>query len=109
MKQSIIRIRVDKEDKKGFENFCNQIGMNVSTVINLFIKNVLREQKLPFEIKTMSYEDYVYEKLKEVEDHMERGEEKFYTIEEVFEELKYQLIKIRNIVYKAPPIKGVLF
>ena len=93
MEQSIISVRVDKEDKKGFENFCNKTGMNVSTAINLFIKNVLKEQKLPFEIKTQSYEDYVYEKLKEVEDRMERGEEKFYTIEEVFEELKNQFDK----------------
>ena len=93
MEQSIISVRVDKEDKKGFENFCNKTGMNVSTAINLFIKNVLKEQKLPFEIKAQSYEDYVYEKLKEVEDRMERGEEKFYTIEEVFEELKNQFDK----------------
>ena len=93
MEQSIISVRVDKKDKKGFESFCNKTGMNVSTAINLFIKNVLREQKLPFEIKTMSYDDYVYEKLKEVEDRMERGEEKFYTIEEVFEEALRQIEK----------------
>ncbi len=90
MEQSIISVRVDKKDKKGFENFCNKTGVDVSTTINLFIKNVLKEQKLPFEIKTQSYDDYVYEKLKEVEDRMERGEEKFYTIEEVFEELRNQ-------------------
>ncbi len=93
MNIAIISVRVDKEDKKGFENFCNKIGVDVSTAINLFIKNVLKEQKLPFEIKVQSFEDYVYEKLKEVEDRMERGEEKFYMIEEVFEELKNQFDK----------------
>ena len=31
--------------------FCNETGMNVSVAINMFIKSVLREQKIPFEIK----------------------------------------------------------
>ena len=36
----------------GVEIFCNETGMNVSVAINMFIKAVLREHKLPFEIKT---------------------------------------------------------
>ena len=41
--------------------------MNVSTALNMFIKAVLREQKLPFEVKTNTFDDLVYEKLKEAE------------------------------------------
>ena len=82
MEQSIISVRVDKEDKKGFENFCNKTGMNVSTAINLFIKNPSGKPK-----------NVTPKKLKEVEDRMERGEEKFYTIEEVFEEALRQIGK----------------
>ena len=51
MSQANLSVRVDELDKKHFENFCNQTGMNVSVAINMFIKTVLREQRLPFEIK----------------------------------------------------------
>lgn len=50
MSQANLSVRVDELDKKHFENFCNQTGMNVSVAINMFIKAVLRENKLPFEI-----------------------------------------------------------
>jgi len=51
MEQTTLNISVDSNDKKSFEYFCEQTGMNVSVAINMFIKNVLREQKLPFEVK----------------------------------------------------------
>ena len=51
MSQAILSIRVNSEDKKNFENFCEQAGMNVSVAVNMFVKAVIREQKLPFEVK----------------------------------------------------------
>ncbi len=51
MAQTNLSVRVDEKDKKSFERFCNETGMNVSVAINMFIKSVLREHKLPFEIK----------------------------------------------------------
>ena len=52
MSQANLSVRVDEKDKKNFELFCNKTGMNVSVAINMFIKSVLREQRIPFEIKT---------------------------------------------------------
>ena len=51
MAQANLSVRIDEKDKKNFEMFCNETGMNVSVAINMFIKSVLRENKLPFEIK----------------------------------------------------------
>ena len=51
MAQSTISVRVNDNDKKLFEDFCEQTGLNVSVAINMFVKNVIREQKLPFEVK----------------------------------------------------------
>lgn len=51
MAQATLSVRIDEKDKKGFESFCDKTGMNVSVAINMFIKSVLREHKLPFEIK----------------------------------------------------------
>ncbi len=50
MKYTNLSARVDVNDKKNFEIFCENTGMNVSVAINLFIKTVLRENRLPFAI-----------------------------------------------------------
>ena len=50
MAQATLSIRVDSEDKKKFETFCNETGMNVSVAVNMFMKKVIREQKIPFEV-----------------------------------------------------------
>ena len=51
MSQDTLSVRLDSEDKKRFEKFCNQTGMNVSVAINMFIKAVLREYRLPFAVE----------------------------------------------------------
>ena len=67
MESLILNVRVDAKDKKNFEQFCSTVGMNVSTAVNMFIKAVLREQKLPFEVKTNAFDDIILEKLKAAE------------------------------------------
>lgn len=42
--------RVDEKDKSSFDSFCSNVGLNTSTAINLFVKAVLRENRIPFEI-----------------------------------------------------------
>lgn len=86
MEQSTLSVRVSADDKKGFETFCNSTGMNVSTAINMFIKAVLREQKLPFEIKTGSFDKEIYSKLLEAEKEMNQSSKR-YTSDEVLESM----------------------
>lgn len=52
MSQTTLSVRLDSNDKKRFEDFCQKTGLNVSVAINVFIKAVLRENKMPFEIKS---------------------------------------------------------
>lgn len=87
MNQSILSVRVSSDDKKEFEEFCSETGMNVSTAINMFIKAVLREQRIPFEVKSDSYEKEIYEKLLEAEEEMENDSTR-YTQKEMIEHLK---------------------
>ena len=54
MGQPMLSVRVSQEAKSRFEEFCARTGMNVSVCINMFVKVVLRDQKLPFEIKAVS-------------------------------------------------------
>lgn len=50
MAQSTLTARVDSQDKIAFDAFCSNVGLNTSTAINLFVKAVLRENRIPFEI-----------------------------------------------------------
>ena len=50
MAQATITARVDENDKARFDSFCSNVGLNTSTAINLFVKAVLRENRIPFEI-----------------------------------------------------------
>lgn len=50
MLQSTISARIDSDDKKAFDSFCNDIGISTSSAINMFIKTVIRENRIPFKI-----------------------------------------------------------
>lgn len=50
MAQATISARIDENDKMAFDNFCSDVGLNTSAAINLFVKAVLREHRIPFEI-----------------------------------------------------------
>ena len=47
-----LNVRMDDEVKRQFDAFCAQVGMNASVAVNLFVKTVLREQRIPFSIST---------------------------------------------------------
>lgn len=81
-----LNVRVDANDKKIFEQFCNNVGMNVSTAVNMFIKNVIREQKLPFEIKTNTFDENIYNKLREAETEMNNSNKR-YSKEEILKSM----------------------
>lgn len=54
MALATITARVDEKDKVNFDTFCSNVGLNTSTAINLFVKAVLRENRIPFEIAQTS-------------------------------------------------------
>ena len=73
MAQATLSIRVDSEDKKKFENFCSETGMNVSVAVNMFMKKVIREQRIPFEISADPfYSDSNMERLRNNAEEMNR-------------------------------------
>lgn len=50
MALTTLTARVDQKDKADFDSFCSNVGLNTSTAINIFVKAVLRENRIPFEI-----------------------------------------------------------
>jgi DNA-damage-inducible protein J len=60
MAQKSFNIRLDADEKRGFDEFCRSVGLNATTAINLYVKTVLREQRIPFEISARVVTDPFY-------------------------------------------------
>ncbi|MCL2548952.1 MAG: type II toxin-antitoxin system RelB/DinJ family antitoxin [Symbiobacteriaceae bacterium] len=50
-----LNIRVDRELKENAEAFFAALGLNTTTAITLFMRQSLREQKIPFEIRMVPF------------------------------------------------------
>lgn len=84
--QTNLSVRVNKEDKSEFEKFCNAVGMNVSVAVNMFIKAVLKDNKLPFEISCDPiYTEKSINRLKKSINNIDSGNKITKTIEELEE------------------------
>lgn len=49
---AVVSVNVENADKNSFSMICAELGMNVSTAINIFIKAVNRTHSIPFELTT---------------------------------------------------------
>lgn len=57
MAQEILSIRMDKNLKKELGEFCSKVGLSISSVINMYARKVVDEQKIPFEISVKKKPD----------------------------------------------------
>ena len=45
-----LNVRIDKELKEQAEYFFSELGLNMSSAFNIFVRQSLRQGKIPFEI-----------------------------------------------------------
>ena len=43
-----VTVRIDEETKHDFDVFCENVGINITTAFNMFIKATLRTRQMPF-------------------------------------------------------------
>ena len=51
-----LTINTDEKTAENFYAFCEELGLDMSTAINLFIRTCLREKRIPFELKVAKKE-----------------------------------------------------
>ncbi len=74
MALAMMNVRIDRADKTAFEEFCHNTGMNISVAINMFVKNVIRRQSLPFAVEADPFYSYSnQERLKKSIEHAKQG------------------------------------
>lgn len=55
MAQSNISIRMDDNLKKDFAIVCDNLGLNVSSMVTILAKKMVREQRIPFDVSIDSF------------------------------------------------------
>ena len=86
---SSINVNVPKNVKDEATVLFNNLGLNMSTAINMFLKRSISERGIPFEIKELTPSNEFKEALQEL-DYMEKHPEKyksFNNVDELMEDL----------------------
>ncbi len=82
-------IRMDTELKKQAEVMLADMGLNMTTALNMFLRQVVRQGKIPFEIATDIPNAETLAAIQEVDD-MISGKipaKKYSSVDELFEDL----------------------
>ena len=85
---SAINVNVPREVKEEANAIFNNLGINMSTAINMFLKRAIYERGIPFEVKEQPSQDLL-EALQEVED-MENGKlikKGYYNVRQMFKDI----------------------
>ena len=64
---SAINVQVDTKDKELATNILKDLGLNMSTAINMFIKQIIKKDGLPFEVRNPKPSKELLEALEEGE------------------------------------------
>lgn len=83
-----LTITLDDQDKKDISSFCEQVGMTVSDLYNVFTKQVLREGRIPFDIAVDRTNRKTTKAMKEGDRIANAPNVKGYSFNEFVEEMK---------------------
>jgi len=69
MEAARISVNVDSDIKKNAQRILGEIGMDLTTAINLLLRTIVREERIPFDLRTKNayqmeaYNQYVNDEL----------------------------------------------
>lgn len=80
-----VNIRVDEEVKKQTEVLLSEMGLNMTTAVNIFLRQVLRTGGIPFEITTRTDDFYNPVNQQRLCNSIERLEKGLGTVHDIIE------------------------
>ncbi len=99
MEQSVFSFTIDKDLKSQFDLLCENFGITASTAINMLIKSVVREKKIPFEI--LDEKEITREKAMQVfyalREEAKNNNLQDMTLEEINKEIELSRIERKNL------------
>ena len=83
-------IRMDTELKKQADAMFSDMGLNMTTTINMFLRQVIRQGRIPFEIATDIPNAETMAAIKEMDDILSGkiSTKRYSTTKELFEDLE---------------------
>ena len=60
-------IKIDARTKKEAQELFKDMGMSLTTAVNIFLKQAVREQRIPFYVGQPKYKEEVYQAMRDVE------------------------------------------
>ena len=60
MESTNLNIRIDKDIKMQAEKLFDALGINMTSAVNIFLRQAIRENGIPFEVKIVSDKLKVY-------------------------------------------------
>lgn len=80
-KNGVINVHVDPKDKEEATTILKDLGLNMTTLINMTLKQVIKRKAVPFEVANPLYSDELENALKEsaiIENEYKEGKRKGY-------------------------------
>lgn len=90
MEKSSITVNVDAQTKKNTEKIFQDLGFNMTTGINMFLKAVERYQGIPFELELNSPNQTSLEALREVRENLDNLKT-YNNFDEIIDEIDREL------------------
>ena len=88
MASTNLNIRLDSEIKKKAQKIFNELGLDTTTAINIFLRQVIRTNGLPFEVKTDTPNQETIEAINEIEQLNNTPNKKvYYTFSDLLEDV----------------------
>lgn len=88
-KTSSMHIRVEPQVKKEVERILKTLGMTSAEAINIYLKQIILNSGIPFEIKTPQFSDEMLESIAEAEEIEKHPEnyKSYKNLAEIMEDL----------------------
>ena len=90
---SSINVQVNKKDKEQATNILKDLGLNMSTAINIFVKQIIKTNGLPFGVTNPKPSKELLEAIQEGEDIL-NGKvktKKYHSVKELIGDLENEL------------------
>ena len=108
MSTTSVNLRIDKELKRQAEELFDKLGINMTTAMNIFLRQAVREQGIPFRLSAAvnyddiepykpdiaghrSYQEYVIDNLRQSDMKVAEGSMSYYTESEMRSKIEGEL------------------
>lgn len=86
-KKAVVQVRIDETIKRQAVAVLNSLGMDTSTAINIFFRQVIAENGLPFQPKQTKFNAETLAAIKESDEMVKNGNGKSYSsVDDIFKD-----------------------